>query len=319
MNEKSAQNNKDLNFYKSAYLSEKQSREEAEQLLALKSKELYESLAKQEESLLNVQTLKDQMIHSEKMAAIGQLAAGITHEINNPVSFAMSNLIQLRSYIKELMELDQIAVQNKGNPSGLDAYLEHRQATEISLTFDDIQELLVETNDGLNRIKDISLTFKKASHKSTSKFEEVDMRDCLETSINVVHSELKHSVTVDKKIQDIPNVMGSYSQLQQVFINLFVNAKHAMGEKGHLIVAAECIDMGDKDWIKISVKDTGKGIKPEDVAHIFEPFFTTKEVGKGTGLGLSISYEIIKHHKGSIEVASEVGIGTTFTILLPSV
>ncbi|WP_104403090.1 sensor histidine kinase [Vibrio penaeicida] len=317
MNEKSGPKNEELEYYKRAYSREKKIRKEAEKLLETKSRELYESLGKLQETLLSVQNLRDQMIHSEKMAAIGQLAAGITHEINNPVSYAMSNLNQLRSYIQDLIDLDQVALQNKDSAIGLQAYLAHRQSAEITLTIVDIKELLSETIQGLNRIKEISLTFKKASHKGTSEYAEVNIQDCLENSLNVVHSELKHSIAVNKNIQNIPSVKGSYSQLQQVFINLFVNAKHATPDKGVFTITTEPIDMGDKDWVKISIKDTGKGIKAEDLAHIFEPFFTTKEVGKGTGLGLSISYEIIKNHKGSIEVASEVGIGTTFTILLP--
>ncbi|UAB72185.1 histidine kinase [Vibrio sp. SCSIO 43132] len=305
--------------YKNAYYREKKIRKESEKLLESKSRELYESMTKLEETLANVQKLQDQMIHNEKMAAIGQLAAGVTHEINNPVSFALSNINQLNGYVREMIALDSLAMESLESDSGLEKYIEYRKSIDLDFIIPEFQEIIEDTIQGLNRIKEITINFKKASHKGTGVFAPVDMKDCIETALKVVNSEIKHTIDLKLSLNPVPDVNGSFTQLQQVFINLFVNAKHATLGKGSLSISTQTIDMGDNDWIKITVKDTGKGIKPDDLAHIFEPFFTTKEIGKGTGLGLSISYEIIKNHRGSIEVASEVDVGTTFTILLPGI
>ncbi|CCO44472.1 putative Signal transduction histidine kinase [Vibrio nigripulchritudo SOn1] len=319
MQEKDVNKNSELESYKRAYLREKKIRREAEALLESKSRELFQSLQSLEDTLDNVNKLQQQMVHNEKMAAIGQLAAGVTHEINNPVSFALSNIKLLSEYIEDLVALDQLAIQSQEDEQGFKSYLAYREKIDINHLTDDIKELIVETSQGLERIKEISHNFKKASHKGTGQFMPIDLNDCIETALKVVNSEIKHSLTLNKTLKDIPDIEGSFTQLQQVFINLFVNAKHATPDKGELTVITEPIDMGDGDWVKVTVRDTGKGIHHSDLAHIFEPFFTTKEVGKGTGLGLSISYEIIKNHKGSIEVASEPGVGTTFTLLLPGI
>ncbi|MBD1557545.1 histidine kinase [Vibrio sp. S9_S30] len=317
MKKDNAHEHSDLESFKRAYLQEKKSREETEALLEAKSRELYQSLKSLEETQDKVSKLQQQMVHTEKMAAIGQLAAGVTHEINNPVSFALSNMKLLKEYTRDLIALDQLAMQSKDDPNGFSAYIAYRENIDIDHLTEDISDLLTETTQGLERIREISHNFKKASHKGTGQLTPIDVNDCVETALKVVNGEIKHSLTLKKHLDYIPKVMGSSTQLQQVFINLFINAKHATPDKGELTVITEPIDMGDKDWVKITVRDTGKGIEHEDLVHIFEPFFTTKEMGKGTGLGLSISYEIIKSHRGSIEVASEPNVGTTFTILLP--
>ncbi|RTZ21081.1 histidine kinase [Vibrio penaeicida] len=317
MNKENSTESTDREFFERAYLREKKIRKEAEALLETKSRELYHSLKSLEETLDNVSKLQHQMVHTEKMAAIGQLAAGVTHEINNPVSFALSNVKLLNEYVSDLISLDQLAMQSKEDNGDFSAYVAYREKIDIDHLALDISELLTETTQGLERIREISHNFKKASHKGTTELTPIDINECVETALKVVNGEIKHSLTLKKNLDYVPQVMGSITQLQQVFINLFINAKHATPDKGELTVVTEPIDMGDKDWVKITVRDTGKGIKHEDLVHIFEPFFTTKEVGKGTGLGLSITYEIIKHHKGSIEVASEPNKGTTFTILLP--
>lgn len=261
---------------------------------------------------------KHQLLQSEKMAAIGLLAAGVAHEINNPVGYVNSNLGTLEKYLADIMViLDKYtaaeAVLGADNP-----LLEELRQFKVRVDFDylraDIKALLAESHQGLDRIKKIILDLKDFSRADTDEqWVWADLHHGLDSTLNVVWNELKYKCEVVKEYGDLPKVWCLPSQLNQVFMNLLVNAAQAIEVRGRIVIRTGW--QGEQVWVE--VEDTGKGIPPEIVSRIFDPFFTTKPVGKGTGLGLSVSYNIVEKHHGHIEVRSEVGRGTAFRVWLP--
>ncbi|MBN2712969.1 MAG: PAS domain S-box protein [Planctomycetes bacterium] len=265
---------------------------------------------------------QQQLIQSEKMASIGQLAAGIAHEINNPIGFVMSNISTLCDYIRVFKEL--IAVTGKiedavaaGNSALLKEALKEiariKEDEDIDYLMNDSETLLTETRDGTERVKDIVQNLKSFARLDESEVKEADINEGIEASLKIAWNEMKYKCTVTKNLNPLPRLRCYPGQLNQVFMNMFVNAAHAIEEKGEVTVTTEATD----DNIVVTISDNGKGIKEEDIPRLFDPFFTTKEVGKGTGLGLSIAHGIIRKHDGDIQVESKVGAGTTFRIILP--
>jgi signal transduction histidine kinase len=262
-----------------------------------------------------LEAAQSQLMQSERMASIGQLAAGVAHEINNPVGFVNSNLGSLKAYVDKLLQL--LAVYEQAE-SGLSAEaLRTVQATkdEVDLAFlrTDLADLLAESLDGLQRVTRIVQDLKNFSHPDESERQLADLEAGLESTLRVVWNELKYKATVDKEFAGLPQVVCHPLQLNQVFMNLLVNAGQAIEGKGRITVRTGF----DDAWVWVEVADTGKGIPPANLARIFDPFFTTKPVGKGTGLGLSMAYGIVKKHGGRIEVESELGLGSTFRVWLP--
>lgn len=283
-----------------------------------KNQALDDDRKKQAQLVEKLQNAQQQLLQSEKMAAIGQLAAGVAHEINNPVGYIKSNLNTLSQYVENLIQMLSVYEQSAelliGHPD-LKAALElDRQAFEIDFVREDVRNLLRESNEGVARVKQIVQDLKEFSHSDEGEWQEEDIHKGLDSTLNIVWNELKYKADVIKEYDAIPNVPCIPSQLNQVFMNLLVNAAQAIEERGTITIRTRTED--DK-WACIEIEDSGKGIAPENLGRIFEPFFTTKEIGKGTGLGLSISYGIISKHQGTIDVHSEIGRGTTFCIRLP--
>ncbi|SHF84288.1 ATP-binding protein [Vibrio gazogenes] len=255
------------------------------------------------------------IIHQEKMASIGQLAAGVAHEINNPMGFIISNLSSLREYIERLTEFitveDQaIALADIPNDFQL---AEIRKKLKIDYISEDVKELIVESLDGAERVKHIVQELKTFSRVDQADYTLIDLNETIKTTMNIAWNEIKYVATLEHEFGNIPKINCYPQQLNQVFLNLLVNAAQAIKDQGTITVRTWC----DEKNINVSITDTGSGISPKDLARIFEPFYTTKDVGKGTGLGLSISYSIIQNHGGEIKVESEIGKGSTFTVILP--
>jgi two-component system NtrC family sensor kinase len=265
------------------------------------------------------QKLKDaqyQLLQSEKMASIGLLASGVAHEINNPIGYVNSNLGTLETYSKGFLEI--IEAYEAGAGTDPQAVLANVAALKESLDFDyakkDVVSLVQETLDGLNRVKSIVQSLKDFSRVETADtWAMEDVTKGIESTLSVAWNELKYKCEVRREYGAIPPVECVLSHLNQVFLNMLINAAHAIDEHGTVTIRTGC--KVERIWIEIS--DTGKGILSEHMNHIFDPFFTTKPVGKGTGLGLSISYGIVKKHHGDIEVESRPGQGTMFRIWLP--
>jgi two-component system NtrC family sensor kinase len=266
--------------------------------------------------------VQSQVLQQEKMASIGQLAAGVAHEINNPMGFIISNLNTLKRYLErvsEYMTVQTAAVQRCsekcGNSNILAEIAETRKALKIDYITEDLDNLIKESLEGADRVKKIVQDLKNFSRVDESEFKAADINSGLESTINIVWNELKYKTTLVKEYGDIPLTVCNPGQLNQVFMNLLVNAAHAIEKQGEIRVRT----WFERGLINITISDSGTGISEENQKRIFEPFFTTKEVGKGTGLGLSIAYDIIKKHNGMIKVDSEVGKGTTFKISIPVV
>lgn len=283
---------------------------------------LMEANKRLEEMNRQLKDNQNRLVQSEKMAAIGQLAAGVAHEINNPVGFVKSNLSTLTGYVdtfKDLLhqyELLTEAVRNNdtsGQAASLDIVKRIREDEDLDYILKDVGELLSESVEGTERVRDIVQNLKSFARLDESRAREADINDCIEATLKIVWNELKYKCTVNKNLKPLPLIRCYPGQLNQVFMNLLVNASQAIPEKGEITIETDSTD----EEVIIRISDTGNGIPPEERERIFEPFYTTKPTGKGTGLGLAISIDIIHKHNGSIDMESEVGVGTTFTIRLP--
>ncbi len=270
-----------------------------------------------EKTLAELNDAHSQIYQQEKMASIGQLAAGVAHEINNPMGFITSNLGSLDKYVGRLSEFIGIVDQTMQTCcAGEQAVpvMEARKRLKIDRILDDAHQLIAESQDGAGRVRRIVQDLKSFSRVDQAETALVDLNESLETTINIAWNELKYVAELKREFGEIPKLKCFPQQLNQVFLNLLVNAAHALGDtRGQITVRTE----SDGESVFVKVIDTGCGMTEEVQRRIFEPFFTTKEVGKGTGLGLSISYDIIKKHDGEITVDSESGRGTTFTVRLP--
>ncbi|MCK6391168.1 MAG: ATP-binding protein [Azonexus sp.] len=280
------------------------------------SPELAETLARQEKLIKRLEEANNQLLQSEKMASIGQLAAGIAHELNNPIGFVHSNLGTLEGYLHDIMAIidayDSEARKTDGQlPIGLQKLREER---DFDFVRDDIVKLLDESRDGLGRVRKIVQDLKTFSRVGEQEWQSADLHQGLDSTLNIVWNELKYKCQVVRDYGDIPPVYCLISQLNQVFMNLLVNAGHAIEQKGTITIRTRPLP---DDQVCIEISDTGSGIPADRITRIFEPFFTTKPVGQGTGLGLSVSYNIIRRHHGNIEVDSAPGVGSTFRITLP--
>ena len=258
----------------------------------------------------------NQLLQSEKMASIGQLAAGVAHEINNPIGYVNSNLASLRHYVKQMLsvleayERAEALLPEGGEKDGVQAA---KLAAELDYLKSDVIALLDESSDGISRVRRIVQDLKDFSHADQGEWVLADLHKGLDSTLNVVNNEIKYKARVVKEYGDLPMVRCLPSQLNQVFMNLLVNAAHAIDRQGTITLRTGLA--GEEVWVEIS--DTGCGIPESLLTRIFDPFFTTKPVGKGTGLGLSISYGIVRKHGGRIEVKSEPGQGTSFRVILP--
>lgn len=259
-----------------------------------------------------IEQVQRQLLQAEKMSAMGQLAAGIAHEINNPVGYIGSNLNTLEGYLKDTFSL--VDAYEKGVAAAdFSAAAAQREAIDYSFLQQDTMTLLFESKAGVERVRKIVSDLRDFSRISDNDWEWSDLHRGLESTLNIVWNELKYHCTVVKHYGELPLVRCLPSQINQVFINLLVNASQAIEGAGTITITTEASD----DQVRVIIADTGKGIPPEAIDKIFEPFFTTKPVGKGTGLGLSLSKGIVERHRGSLTVASAPGEGARFTMTLP--
>ncbi|MDO8991298.1 MAG: bacteriohemerythrin [Sideroxyarcus sp.] len=264
------------------------------------------------EKLASAQT---QLLQSEKMASIGQLAAGVAHEINNPVGFVNSNLGTLTKYVGNMFSvITAYEAVEAGSPDKVFPQVAAaKKSVDYPYLVEDIPSLLKESQDGLARVTRIVQDLKDFSHVDETNWQYANLEQGIDSTLNVVANEIKYKAEVVKQYSGLPDVECMPSQLNQVFMNMLINAAQAIDTKGTITIRTG--SAGDEVWVE--VQDTGKGISPENLRRIFDPFFTTKPIGKGTGLGLSLAYGIVEKHHGRIEVKSEVGKGTTFRVYLP--
>ncbi|MGE0484016.1 MAG: ATP-binding protein [Gammaproteobacteria bacterium] len=284
--------------------------------------QLRQNISRLEQANHDLRAAKDQLVQSEKLSSIGQLAAGIAHEINNPIGFVMSNVNSLRDYLQTLVDMvgcyrsfsEAVGTGDDNRAAAaMDVIREKSSSEDLEFVMEDAADIIEESVQGMLRVKDIVEGLKTFARTDGSTLAEADINHVIDVSLKMVWNELKYTCEIDKDFGELPFVVCNAGKLGQVFTNLFVNASHAIGEQGRIAISTR----REGDGVRIVVRDNGHGIPADKVKEIFNPFFTTKPVGQGTGLGLSVSYGIIQEHGGTIEVDSEIGVGTAFTITLP--
>lgn len=275
-------------------------------------------------ALLDLQASQAQLVQSEKMASLGQMVAGVAHEINTPLGYVRSNNEIVRTSLADLRQLvsaQSAALDCIGSDSASDeevaTSMATAQALRESLSADeltaDLDNLLGDAEHGLQQMAELVSSLKDFSRVDRSRNDLFNINDGLESALKIGQNQLKHKVEVVKRFGELPDIECSPSQLNQVFLNLITNAAQAIEDEGRIYLHTQA----EGDGVAIRILDTGSGMTDEVRARIFEPFFTTKPVGKGTGLGLSIVYRIIEDHHGRIDVRSKPGKGTEFIIHLP--
>ncbi len=290
-------------------------------------KDTTHNLQRLEKTLCDLKNAQNKLIQTEKMASLGQLAAGVAHEINNPVSFILSNVETLEEYVSVFMNLtcqyqlmhDHI-IQSQNYKS--DAQLEEiigeidriKDKEDVHFIVKDIIPMVNDSKGGLNRVREIVDNLKSFARADEDGRTLTNLNDCVKNTLKLVWNELKYNSRVETDLSDLPLLMCNAGQIEQVLMNLLINAGQACESNG-VIVICTCVDDSD---VLVRITDNGCGINKEIINKVFDPFYTTKPIGVGTGLGLSISYGIMEKHQGRIEVESETGKGTTFSLYLPA-
>jgi two-component system, NtrC family, sensor kinase len=265
-----------------------------------------------------IEEVEGQLLHADKMASIGQLAAGVAHEINNPVGYINSNIHTLQKYVDDLLVLITLYQESESSLAAGSEILSQISAIKekIDLEFlkKDVVSLIAESREGVERVKKIIQDLKEFSHRGGQCWDSYNLNSGIDSTLNIIQSEISaHNINVVREFNEVGDVEAYGSQINQVVLNILINAVHAMKSGGSIKIVTK----QDHDTVTLKISDTGIGIDPEVMKKIFDPFFTTKTVGQGTGLGLYLSYGIIQKHHGKIEVESVVGKGTTFTLTLP--
>jgi len=255
---------------------------------------------------------QSRLVHSSKMSSLGQLVAGVAHELNNPISFIYSNMAHLKEYATKLIQLAEAA---ESNP---DSIPELKKTLDIEYIKTDLPKLIASCEDGARRVRDIVLGLRNFSRLEEAKLKDIDITEAIDSTLNLLSGEIKNRIQVHKYYGDLPVISCYATQINQVLMNLLSNAVQAIEGTGNIwITTKKMPPQSGRESIMVSIQDSGKGISPEQIDRIFDPFFSTKGVGQGTGLGLSISYGIMQAHGGDIQVKSQPGIGTEFVLTLP--
>jgi signal transduction histidine kinase len=264
----------------------------------------------------DLKATQEQLIQSEKMASLGQLTAGIAHEINNPINFVTANIQPLKDDLQDILRVlsryDEV-VREKGLGNEFAEVEAFKREAKIDYTLQEVNDLLKGIEDGAMRTSEIVKGLRNFSRLDQNVYRKTNLNESLESTLTLLHSSYKNRIEIVKEYGDLREVDCYPGKINQVFMNILSNAIQAIPEQGTIFITTLQLE----DNVRISIRDTGTGMSDEVRKRIFDPFFTTKDVGKGTGLGLSISFGIIQKHSGDIEVFSESGKGTEFVITIP--
>lgn len=297
----------------------------SEKVIAARS-ELKAKIQELEKANTEIKEAQVQLVQSAKMASLGQLVAGVAHELNNPIGFIYSNVHHLKEYFNACMQLIQMS------EAGSRELSKAKQDLDFAFIEQDWPKLMASIEEGARRSKEIVLGLRNFSRLEEAELKETDLHQAIQTTLELLKTEFHNRVRLHFQFNSIPLVWCQSSQINQVLMNLFSNAFQAIDGPGDVWVSTHLLKAGESstaglnlgpiepkafDRVLVSVQDSGRGIKPEVLERIFDPFFTTKGVGQGTGLGLSISYGIIKSHRGEMRVTSQLGVGTEFQFIIP--
>jgi signal transduction histidine kinase len=305
------------NPFEIAYHRERKIRRTAEQLLEDKTRMLHQRNLELEQINQQLRNQQASMLKQEKLATLGTLAAGVAHEINNPLAFVTSNISALQEYHQAYHGLYQflISLQDDLKPENAQKFHETVRKLDLEYLDADLPQLMKETLDGLDRVKKIVMSLKSFSRSQEGERDYTDINEGIKSTLRLVQSELKHGVNVTLSLNELPKVLCNPSEINQVILNIVVNASHALKDKQNPTIAINT--MTDDEYIFISISDNGTGMTNETLDNLFIPFFTTKPIGEGTGMGMAIVHKIVEEHDGKINVDSVLGEGTTFTVCLP--
>lgn len=272
-------------------------------------KRFEEALLERNRLLAKLDQANVHLLRAEKMAGIGQLAAGVAHEINNPIGYVFSNLKTLAGYMHDMLKIIDAA----DSVSSIDELRILKRSLDYDYIRGDVEALIDESEEGIDRVKKIITALKDFSHMDEEGFRQADLQQAIETTLSIANNELKYKAKLVKCYGALPMVECSISQLNQVIMNLVMNAAQALSDFGTITIRTG----HENEWVWLEIEDTGEGMEESVKDRIFEPFFTTKPLGQGTGLGLSLSYSIVQKHHGHIDVTSEPGKGSCFRVWLP--
>ncbi len=290
-----------------------------EEKVRKRTAEVFRQKTELQDTIESLKLTKSKLSESEKMASLGLLTAGIAHEINNPVNYIYAGIDSLKEDLKDVLDIireyEQITAQN------VNTVLEKVRLLKKKVSFDEliieVDELTRSIKRGAERTAEIVKGLRIFSHLDEDTLETTDIHESLETTLIMLRSQYKERIQIVKSYADLPRIKCYPHKLNQVFMNILVNAIHAIADKGVIYITTLLIHNKTPQMVAIEIRDTGHGISDKIRTKIFNPFFTTKEVGQGTGLGLSISFSIIEKHHGNIAVTTKQGEGTAFTIYLP--
>ncbi|MCC5878798.1 MAG: PAS domain-containing protein [Idiomarina sp.] len=297
-----------INFERSLIAKRSEAAEQVESL-SESERRLRHKQQEKEALISKLENVSGEFLQTEKMAAIGQLAAGVAHEINNPIGYVYSNLQTLAGYLDDLRQIIE-AIDQVEHISELK---ELKQTLDYEFLRTDVTDLLRESAEGIERVKQIITALKDFSRKDDFELQPCDLHKAIETTLSVAWNEIKYKAEVHREFADIPNVVCHLGQINQVLMNLLVNAAQSIEHFGMITITTG----SEGQWVWIQIEDNGHGINAEHLPRIFEPFYTTKPVGEGTGLGLALAYNIVRKHGGELRVDSSREQGTAFTLWLP--
>lgn len=307
----------ELEAYKTAYQRERLARKQAEEILKSKTHELMESNIELQQANETLSLQQAQLVQTEKLAALGTLAAGIAHEINNPMAFISSNVQALKRYCDAYITLCKtLQVETELLPPTIrDSLQAVGKKRGVDYVLNDTELIFSEVESGLVRVQDIVSNLKSFARMKPGERDHADINDAIRSALKILSNELKYKCHVETTLRELPLIYCNLNEVSQVFLNIIHNAAQAIEKEGNILISSRYFEA--QDLIQVVIQDTGKGMDDETMSQIFDPFYTNKPLGQGTGLGLSVSHGIIEALGGDIKVTSQKRKGTSFFVNVP--